>query len=185
MTCDIWGLWLLLLWTNQLFFLNYWVSLGRFYLLDIHCDYSYISPLCGVAQTPDCGMLVIYLSFISPLCGVAQTPDCGIVILFAPFRGVIPDTRSVHSISTPVSHIHILPAYVHHGFRWFHDRRYHHKIFRSMITPCYIIPVFLMFASTFKRTHWLVPGYCLGQIPRLEMSTVVTTYALTCAASRR
>ena len=33
-----------------------------------------------------------------------------------------------------------------------------------MITPCYIIPVFLMFASTFKRTHWLVPGYCLGQI---------------------
>ena len=21
-----------------------------------------------------------------------------------------------------------------------------------------------MFASTFKRTHWLVPGYCLGQI---------------------
>ena len=28
----------------------------------------------------------------------------------------------------------------------------------------YIIPVVLMFASTFKRTHWLVPGYCLGQI---------------------
>ena len=57
-----------------------------------------------------------------------------------------------------------------------------------MITPCYIIAVFLMFASTFKRTHWLVPGYCLGQIPRLEMSTVVTnlrTYVLTVAASRR
>ena len=43
-------------------------------------------------------MLVIYLSFISPLCGVAQTPDCGIVNLFATFRGVISDTRSVHSI---------------------------------------------------------------------------------------
>ena len=27
-----------------------------------------------------------------------------------------------------------------------------------------------MFASTFKRTHWLVPGYCLGQIPCLEIS---------------
>ena len=39
----------------------------------------------------------------------------------------------------------------------------------------YIIPVFLMFASTFKRTHWLVPGYCLGQIPCLEISIAVTT----------
>ena len=39
-----------------------------------------------------------------------------------------------------------------------------------MIIPCYIIPVFLMFASTFKRTHWLVPGYCLGQISRLEIA---------------
>ena len=36
------------------------------------------SPLCGVAQTPDCGMLVIY--FISPLCGVTETPDCGILL---------------------------------------------------------------------------------------------------------
>ena len=37
-----------------------------------------------------------------------------------------------------------------------------------MINNCIIIPVLLMFASTFKRTHWLVPGYCLGQIPCLE-----------------
>ena len=89
MTYDICGL-CLLLWTNHLHYLNYWVSLGRFYLLDIHCDYSYISPLCGVAPTPDCGMFVIYLSFISPLCGVAQTPDCGMfVISFVSFRGVI------------------------------------------------------------------------------------------------
>ena len=34
----------------------------------------------------------------------------------------------------------------------------------------YIIPMFLMFASTFKRTHWLVPGYCLGQISCAEKS---------------
>ena len=61
------------------------------------CVYlSFISPLCGVAQTPDCGILVVYLPFISPFCGVAQTPDCGIVNLFATFRGVILDTRSVH-----------------------------------------------------------------------------------------
>ena len=51
-----------------------------------------------------------------------------------------------------------------------HGRCYHHKIFRSMIIPCYIIPVFLMFASTFKRTHWLVPGYCLGQISHVEVA---------------
>ena len=118
--------------------------MGRFYILDMHCDYSFISPLCGVAQTPDCGMFVIYLSFRSPLCGVAQTPDCGIVNLFAPFRGVISDTRSVHSISTPVLHVHILPACVHHGFRLFRDRRYDHRIFRNMIIHCDIIPVFIM-----------------------------------------
>ena len=32
-----------------------------------------------------------------------------------------------------------------------------------------------MFASIFKRTHWLVPGYCLGQISCAEKS--VTTMA--------
>ena len=50
---------------------------------------SFISPLCGVAQTPDCGMLVVYLSFISPLCGVAQTPDCGMATLAFSSWGVI------------------------------------------------------------------------------------------------
>ena len=88
--------------------------------------------------------------------------------IFYPFRGVASDTRSMHSISTPVLHIHILPACVHHGLHLFRDRRYDHRIFGSMIIPYYIIPVLLMFASTFKRTHWLVPGYCLGQIPCLE-----------------
>ena len=34
-------------------------------------------------------MLVIYLSFISPLCGVALTPDCDITILAVSSRGVI------------------------------------------------------------------------------------------------
>ena len=81
----------------------------------------------------------LWLFFISPLCGVAQTPDCGIVNSFAPFRWVISDTRSVHPIPTPVLHVHILPACVHQGFRLFRDRRYDHKIFRSMITPRYIL----------------------------------------------
>ena len=78
-----------LLWINPLYYLNYQVSLGWFYLLDIHCDYSLISPFCGVAQTPDCGMLVVHLPVISPLCGVAPTPDCGIIILAVSSRGVI------------------------------------------------------------------------------------------------
>ena len=44
----------------------------------------------------------------------------------------------------------------------------------------YIIPVFLMFASTFKRTHWLVPGYCLGQISCVKACIAVTTSEPTC-----
>ena len=130
----------------------YWVSLGWFYPLDILCD----------------------LSFISPLCGVAQTPDCGIVILFTTFWGVFSDTRSVHSIFTPVLHTHVLIARVHHRFSFTSWQAYRHKWFRSMIISYYIIPVFGMFASTFKRTHWLVPGYCLGQISRMEISIAVT-----------
>ena len=33
---------------------------------------------------------------------------------------------------------------------YFYDEGYDHRIFQSMITICYIILVFLMFASTFK-----------------------------------
>ena len=105
-----------------------------------------------------------------------RRPTEACFILFS-FRGVASDTRSVHSISTPILHIHILheqPACVHHGFCLFRDGRYDHRIFRSMIIPCYIIPVFIMFASTFKSTHWLVPGYCLGQISRMERSVAMT-----------
>ena len=46
-----------------------------------------------------------------------------------------------------------------------YDWRCDHRIFQSVIIICYIIPVFIMFASTFKSTHCLVPSYCLGQIP--------------------
>ena len=57
-----------------------------------------------------------------------------------------------------------------------------------MIISYYIIPVFLMFASTFKRTHWLVPGYCLGQIfahGDKHRGDNLGAYVLTIAASRR
>ena len=81
-----------------------------------------ISPLCGVAETPDCGMLVIHLLYkalyvaslrrptmacllfiyaISPLCGVAQTPDCGmfvIYLLYKPFMWCRLDARLRHAL---------------------------------------------------------------------------------------
>ena len=80
-----------------------------------------ISPLCGVAQTPDCGMFVISFSykpfmwrrsdarlwhvcysifFISPLCGIAQTLDWGMfVISFShkPFMRRRSDARLWHA----------------------------------------------------------------------------------------
>ena len=52
-----------------------------------------LKPLCGVAQTPDCGISFEALSVVSlrrptvafllksPLCGVAKMPDCGIIFL--------------------------------------------------------------------------------------------------------
>ena len=49
------------------------------------------------------------------------------------------------------------------------------EYFQSMNIVCYIIPVFIMFASTFKSTHLLVPGYCLGQIAFLKRSVAMTT----------
>ena len=48
------------------------------------------------------------------------------------------------------------------------------EYFRIGIIICYIIHVFIMFASTFKSTHWLVPGYCLGQICCTERSVAMT-----------
>ena len=88
----------------------------------------FISPLCGVAQTPVCGMLFIYLFFISPLCGVAQTPDYGIV----KFICTLSRSHFRHSISTFYYYSIIACSYcfsacVHHGFRLFCDRCYHHE----------------------------------------------------------
>ena len=110
-----------------------------------------------------------------------------LLYIYKPFMWCRPDARLRHyyscsfrsrSHSDPrlapsTLYLFILPTCVHHGFSYFSWQTCDLIIIRSMFW--YIIPVFLMFASTFKRTHWLVPGYCLGQIPRLETSTVVTT----------
>ena len=180
---------------------SFWVSLGWFYLLDIHCDYSLISPFRSVTQTPDCGMLVVHLSFISPLCGVAPTPDCGIIISAFSARGVI-QTLVWHQyyysafsargvIQTLVWHPVFcfgifLTICVHLGLSYISWQTCDHLINPEHVW--YIIPVFLMFASTFKRTHWLVPGYCLGQIALrggMHRGDTLGAYVLTCAASRR
>ena len=115
-----------------------------------------------------------FLLFISPLCGVAQTPDCGIVNLFAPFSR----SHFRHSITT--YYFYIAYSYITHMraswiFCLSRDWRYDHRIFSELDYPWYIIPMFLMFASTFKRTHWLVPGYCLGQIFSCVEKSVMPT----------
>ena len=94
-----------------------------------------------------------------------------LILLYKPFMWCRSDARLRHalyhypfeaSLQTPDQciyisilglHIHVLyeqPACVHHGSCLFRDWRYDHRIFRSMIIHCYIIPVFIMFASTFK-----------------------------------
>ena len=153
MACDLcwlWWLWLLLLWTNPLYYLEYWVSLGRFYLLNIHCDCFLISPLCGVAETPDCGMLLLIYS-ISPLCGVAQTPDWGMIYLI-----ILSRRRFRH----PIGAFYFYSIIAYSCCIWitclcaswilFCDWRCDHEIFQSMSIFHIIIPVFIMFASTFK-----------------------------------
>ena len=50
-------------------------------------------------QTSDCGTHCHLLSIISPLCGVALTPDCGIVILLCTLLRSHSDTRLAFSIT--------------------------------------------------------------------------------------
>ena len=175
MTCDLWWLWLLLYWTNPFYYLNYWVSLGRFYLLDIHCDYFLISPLCGVAQTPDCGMLVIYLLY-KPFMWCRSDARLRHAFCCRPFEASLQTPDRCIFISILGLHIHVLyeqPACVQHGF-WFHDWRCDHRIFQSMIIVCYIIPVFIMFASTFKVLTGLSLAIVLARFLARRGATVMT-----------
>ena len=95
---------------------------------------------------------LLFVYFISPLCGVAQTPDWGTLSVVVLSRRRFRHPIGAFFISILGLHIHVLyeqPACVQHGF-WFHDWRCDHRIFQSMIIVCYMIPVFIMFASTFK-----------------------------------
>ena len=109
-----------------------------------------IIPLCGVAQTPDCGMLVIYF-LISPLCGVAQTPDWGMPYIIILSR---------RCFRHPIGAFDFYTLIVYSCFNWITclrvswillgDELSDHGLFHCMIIICYIIPDFMMFASTFK-----------------------------------
>ena len=104
MTCDDHDYYLL--WTNPLYYLNYRVSLGWFYLLDIHYDWFLISPLCRVAETPDCGMLVNYLLY-KPFMWCRSDARLRHARYLLSFRGVASYTRLVHFITTLLLHIHV------------------------------------------------------------------------------
>ena len=94
---------------------------------------------------------LLYLLYISPLCGVAQTPDWGMLYVIVLSR---------HRFRHPIDAFYFYSLIAYSGFRWttclraswilFYDWRCDHRIFQSMIIVCYIIPVFIMFASTFK-----------------------------------
>ena len=114
---------------------------------------------------------LLFLLFISPLCGVAQTPDWGMIYLIT-FRGVASDTRSVHSITTPVLHIRILyehPPCVHHGFYLFRDWHRDHRIFQSMIIILLYYARVLNVCEYIQKYSlacpWLLswPDYLLGE----------------------
>ena len=94
---------------------------------------------------------LLYLLYISPLCGVAQTPDWGMLYII-----ILSRRRFRH----PIGAFHFYSLIVYSCFSWmiclraswtlFHNWRSDHGIFQNMIINGYIIPVFLMFASTFK-----------------------------------
>ena len=75
---------------------------------------------------------LLFIYFISPLCGVTQTLDCGILFLL---------------------HYCSFMLYINNLFTcirdFIYDWRCDHRILQCM-NIIYIIPVFIMFASTFK-----------------------------------
>jgi hypothetical protein len=115
----------------------------------------YISPLCDVAQTSDCGMYCYLLFSISPLWGVALTPDCGMLFIFT-FRGVASDTRSAFfyfigssgGLPPDFLFIHFCYADIMPCVYYFSAHVHH-------VCICYILCPNCL-ASTFKVLTWLV-----------------------------
>ena len=101
---------------------------------------------------------LLFIYFISPLGGVAPTPDCGIIISAFSARGVI-QTLVWH----PVFYFGIfLSICVHHGFSYIFVTDVWSSI-KSGVCWIYYTRVHNV-CEYIQSTHWLVPGYCLGQI---------------------
>ena len=111
----------------------------------------FISPLCGVGQTPDCGMLVISIIY-KPFMWCRSDAQLRHDLNYYPFEASLqtPDRCILFLLHYCIFMLYINnPACVHHGLL-FHDWRCQHWLFQSKIIICYIIHVFIMFACTFK-----------------------------------
>ena len=127
---------------------------------------------------------LLFIYFRSPLCGVAETPDCGMFVTYLPykpFRWRRADTRLRHalyyypfkvSLQTPDRCIFnfllmCIVSFILGLTKWswiilVHD--YHLLCYTCFHDVCEYI----------QSTHWLVPGYCLGQISCVERSVATT-----------
>ena len=161
------GLWSLLLWTNHLYYVYYWESLGRFYLLDIHCDYSLISPLCGVAPTPDCGIIISAFSAR----GVIQTLVWHQYYYFC----IFPLEESFrHSFGTSITILHFSARGVIQTLVW-------HPVFYFGIFLS--ICVHHGFSCIFVTDVWssIKSGVCWIYYTRvLNVCEYIQTYSLAC-----
>ena len=124
---------------------------------DVRLRYFFLSPLCGVAKTPDCGIF-FFIFICSPFGASLQTPDrC---ILFP-----LPYCIFMLYMNN------LLACIMDFLFR---DWRCDHRIFQSMIIICCIIPMFIMFASTFKVLTGLSLAIVLARFSCMERSVVMT-----------
>ena len=131
-----------------------------------------ISPLCGVAQTPDCGMLIIIYSykpfmwrrsdvrlrhalFYYPFEASLQTPDRCILFLFFDCLFMFYKNNLLACVMNFIAWL----------TKWSWNVSVHHLLYFTCVhNVCEYI----------QSTHWLVPGYCLGQISCLERSAAMT-----------
>ena len=94
---------------------------------------------------------LLFLLFISPLCGVAQTPDWGMLHIIIISRRRFRDPIGAFYFYCIIAYsCCIWITCLRASWILFCDWHCDHRIFQSMIISCIIITVFIMFASTFK-----------------------------------
>ena len=131
-----------------------------------------ISPLCGVAQTPDCVMLVIYLPY-KPFMWCCSDAWLRHALYYYPFEMLLQtpdqfflffDCLFTSNMNDPLACILNIILWL---IKWswiISVHNYHLLYYTCFHNVCEYI----------QSTHSLVPGYCLGQISCLERSTLTT-----------